>query len=151
MLSSDVSMNHGHSSLRAEVPVHLLRPRGIDCIFGRLGHHGHARGHLPGDQHSGGVGDLAVHRPQHAGNGAARLHLQPVLDQLERQRHQKYGGPDTKRHLGPEDLFPAGREPRSGHRPDRLGYEFDSCSDADRHTAADRCSVQRLERSGSTA
>ena len=50
---------------------------------------------FPEIRHPGGDGDLAVHRPEHAGDGAARHHLQPVLDQLERQRHQEYGGADA--------------------------------------------------------
>ena len=75
-ISRGLRTSHGHCSIRAEVPVYLLRPRGTDCVFGPLGHHGHVRGHLPGDQHSCRLGDLAVHRPWHAGNGAARLHLQ---------------------------------------------------------------------------
>jgi hypothetical protein len=40
---------------------------------------------FPADQHSGGVSDLAVQRPEHTEEGAAVHHLQPVLDQLQRQ------------------------------------------------------------------
>src|SRR5438094_9298487 len=42
-------------------------------------------------------GDLAVHRSDHAGNGTARHHLQPVLDQRQRQRHQEHGSADPQR------------------------------------------------------
>ena len=49
---------------------------------------------FPEIRHSGGHGDLAVHRPQHAGDGAAGHHLQPVRDQLQRQRHQEHGSAD---------------------------------------------------------
>ena len=36
-----------------------------------------------------------LHRPSHAGDGAARHHLQPIFDQRQRQRHQEYGGADA--------------------------------------------------------
>ena len=151
MLSSDARTSHGHRSLRAEISVHLLRAGGAHPVSRRLGHHGHAGGHLPGDQHSGGVGDLAVHRPEHAGDGAARHDLQPVLDQLQRHRHQEHGGADPQRHFGAEDLLPARRQSRPRHLADRLGDQFDSRADAGRHPAADRRAVQRLERSGAAA
>ena len=45
--------------------------------------------------------------PQHAGDGAARHHLQPIFHQRERQRHQEHGGADPQRPVGAEDLLPA--------------------------------------------
>ena len=110
----------------AEVSVDFLHPRGFDRLSRRHGHSRDAEGHLPGDQHPRRLGDLAVHRPEHAGDGAARQHLQPVLDQFECHRHQKHGGADAQRHLGAEDLFPAGRQSRSGDLPDRFGDKLDS-------------------------
>ena len=51
--------------------------------------------YLPGNPDPGGDGDLELYRPQHAGDGAARHHLQPVLDQRERQRYQEYRSADA--------------------------------------------------------
>jgi hypothetical protein len=57
----------------------------------------------------------------------------------------------AQRHLGPENLFPTRRQPRSRHSPDRLGDKFDPRPDAFRDTAPDRGVVQCLERSGAAA
>jgi hypothetical protein len=48
---------------------------------------------------------------------------------------------DAQWHLGPENLFPAGRQSRSGDLPDRRGDELDSRADARRHPATDRGAV----------
>jgi hypothetical protein len=47
----------------AEISLHLLRSGRLHRLCRRLRHLGHAGGYLPGNQHSGGVGDLAVQRP----------------------------------------------------------------------------------------
>ena len=51
------------------------------------------------------------------------------------------------RHLGPEDLFSAGRQSRSGDRADRLGHKRNPRSVAARHPTADRGAIQCLQRS----
>src|ERR1700738_1451325 len=56
------------------------------------------------------TGISAPARSQHAGDGAARHDLQRIRDEHQRQRHQGYGGTNAGRHLGPEDLFSAGRQ-----------------------------------------
>ena len=55
---------------------------------------------------------------------------------------------DAERHLGSEDLLPAGRKSRPCHFADRLGDQRDPCADAARHPAADHRAVQRFQRSG---
>ena len=129
---------HGHRSICAEISVHVLRAGRPHRVSRR-----HRHRTMPEDifpeinipvvsviwQYTG---------PQHAGDGAARHHLQPVLDQHQRDRHQEHGGADAQRHLGAEDLFPARRQPRPRHRADRLGDELDPRPDAGGHPAADR-------------
>ena len=107
-----------------------------------------ADGHLSGNQHPGRDGDLELYRPQHAGDGAARHHLQPVFDQLQRQRHQEHRGADHGRSVGAEDLLPAGRQSRPRDRADRLGDQRHPRAVAAGDPGAARGAVQRLERAG---
>src|SRR5579859_7423155 len=65
----------GYRSICAEISVHFLCPGCLHSVSRHLGHHGDAGGHLPGNRHSGGVGDLAVHGPLRARDGAARHDL----------------------------------------------------------------------------
>ena len=111
----------------------------------------HAGRYLPGDQHSCRVSHLAVHRPQHAGDGTARHHLRPIFDQLERHGYQEYGGADAERSFGAEDLLPAGRQSRPRDRADRRGDQLHSRVDAGGHRAPVGRAIQRLERSGAAA
>ena len=139
-------IDHGHRSICAEVSAHVLRVGGPDPVSWRRRHPINADGYFPGDPHSGGDSHMAIHRPHHAGNGTARLHLQPVFHQRQRQRHQEYGSADPQRSVNPEDLLPAGRQSGPRHRADRLRHEFHSGPDAARHPAADRRAVQCVER-----
>ena len=110
---------YGHRSLCSEISAHVLCGRRARRVS-RLGRDRiDADRHLPRDQYSGRHRRLAVHRSQHAGDGAAGHHLQPVRDHLQRQRHPGHRGADAQRHLGPEDLLPARRQPRSGDLADR--------------------------------
>ena len=94
---------------------------------------------------------MAIHRPDHAGNGTARQHLQPVFHQRQRQRHQEHGSADPQRSVDPEDLLPARRQSRPRDRANRLRDQCHSLADAARHRAADRRAIQRVERSGAAA
>jgi hypothetical protein len=142
---------HGYRPLRSKISIHLLRTGRLHCVSRRVGHHGHARGHLPGDRHPGGVRDLAVHWPDRAGDGATSHNLQPVLYQLECIGHQKHRGANPQRHLGAEDLLSARRQSRPRHLADRRGDERSPRAVAGRHPAAARGGVQRLERSSAAA
>src|SRR5262245_52777026 len=103
---------HGYRSIRAEIPPHVLRGGGADPFSRRRRHSHDADRYLSGDQDSGGDGDLAVHRAEHTGDGAAGHHLQPVFDQRQRQRDQEYRSADHDGSVGPEDLLPTGRQSR---------------------------------------
>src|SRR2546421_8332778 len=56
----------------------------------------------------------------------------------QRQRDQGYRSANTGRHLGPEDLFSAGRQPRSRDRADRIGHQLYPGADAGPHPGAAR-------------
>ena len=144
-------LGHGHRSVRTQVSAHLLRACRADRVSWRHRHPHDADRHLSANQHPGRDDHLELHRPQHARDGAAGLHLQPVFDQLQRQRHQGHGVADAQRHLGAEDLLPAGRQSRPRHRADRLGHECHPCAHAARHPAADHRAIQCLERARAAA
>jgi len=91
---------------------------------------GQCRRIFSGDPYSGGDSHMAIHRPDHAGNGTARQHLQPVFHQRQRQRHQEHGSADPQRSVDPEDLLPARRQSGPRHRADRFRHEFHSGPDA---------------------
>jgi hypothetical protein len=92
-----------YRSICIKISIHVLRPGRPDCIPRRFGHHSHA-GQLPGDQYSGGVGDLAVHGPKRAGDGAAGHDVQSVLDELEHWWHQEHRGADPTLPSGPAKI-----------------------------------------------
>ena len=146
-----VRTDDGDCSICATVSAHLLCAGGTDPVSRRRRHPVDADGHISGNSNPGGHRDLAIHRPHHAGNGTARHHLQPIFHQRERQRHQEYGSADPQWSVDPEDLLPAGRQPRPRYRADRLRHQFHSRPDAARHSAARRRAVQCVERSGAAA
>jgi hypothetical protein len=141
----------GHCSLRAEISAYLLRVGRAHRFSRRHRDQRHAGRYLPGNQHSCRVSHLAVHRPQHAGDGTARHNLQPIFDQLERHGHQEYGGTDAEWNFGAEDLLPTGRQSRPRDRADRRGDQLHSRVDAGGHRAPVGRAIQRLERSGAPA
>ena len=53
-----------------------------------------------------------------------------------------------ERPVGPEDLFPAGRQSRPRHRADRLGDQRNPRAHAAGHPAAGHRAIQRFQRSG---
>ena len=141
-----IRVAHGHCSLRAALPSYLLHRSRPDPVSRRCRQLYDEDGRLSGDPHSGGDGDLELHWPQHAGDGATRHDLQPVFDQRQCQRHQGHRGADDAGVVGSEDLLPARRQHRPRNRPDRRRDKRHSRPDAARHPAADRGPVQRLER-----
>ena len=148
-----IRLNHGHldygyRSVRAEISVHVLRARSLDSFSWRRSDARNADRYFPRNQDPGGVGDLELYRPQHARDGAARHHLQSVLDQRERQRNQEYRSAEHEWAVGPEDLFPARRQSRSCHRADRGRHQCNPRAHAPRHPAAGRCAVQCVQRAG---
>ncbi len=141
----------GYRPLRPALSLHLLchRPPGPASRHQR--HRRDASRRAAVDQRAGGDGDLAVHRPDAAGDGAACHHLRRILHQLERQQYSQHGEPDAGRPLRHQDLLPAEREHRPGDQPDRVGDEHRQGLDADRHPAAGRGAVQRHQRAGAAA
>ena len=148
ILKAGEQERHGSGPVRAAISLHILRRGGADPVPGQHRRLDHAHRHLPRDQDPGGDGDLELHRAQHARDGAARHHLQPVRHLGQRQRHQEHRGPDHGGAVGAEDLLPAGRQSRPRDLPDRGGDQFHPCPDATRHPAARRRAIQRLERAG---
>ena len=131
-----------------EIPPHFLRG-GRARRVSRLGcDRNDADRHLPRDQHPGRHHRLAIYRAQHPGNGAAGHDLQPVCAVVERERHPGYRSANPQRHLGPEDLLPAGRQSRSGDRADRFRDQLHPRADAAGDSGPGRGPIQRLERSG---
>ena len=117
-----------------------------------LGDHRHphdADRHLPRDQHSGGDGDLELHRPVSTPEMEQRVTTYSQYAISSNVNGIKNIEAQTlRRPVGPEDLLPAGRQSRPRHLADRLGDERHPRADAARHPAADHRAVQRLERAG---
>src|ERR1700730_4098565 len=142
---------YGHCSICVKISVHILRPGRTDSVSRYLGDCPHADRYLPGDPDSGRQCHLGVHRSKHAGDGAARQHIQPIRDQHERRWHQEYGSADAEWYFCPEDLLSTGRQYRPSHRTDRFGYELYTRAHANWNPGANSRDLQCFKRSGPAA
>ena len=146
-------LNHGHRPFRAQIPAHFLRGgRARSCFSARPRS---ARCRPTSSRRSTSRSSPSIwqiYRAQHAGNGAAGHDLQPVFAISSNVNGIKDMEAQTaQRHLGPEDLLPAGRQSRSRDRADRLRDQRHPRADAAGHPAAGRGAIQRLERAGAAA
>ena len=141
------SLDHGHRPFCFETATYILRVGRPRRIPGHDRCRVDADGHLSRDQHPGRHHRLAIYRAEHHGDGATGHDLRPICAVVERERHSGYRGADPQRHLGSENLLPAGRQSRSRDRADRVGDQFYPHFAAAGDPGAGRGPVQRLERS----
>ncbi len=136
---------------RASAPLHGRR-----VVGPHLHLRGHVRGadeegHLPQHRHPGGGGGVELPGLVGGGHGAPhRPHQRAGLFHHHR-RDSAHRVPVHRRHRPAENLLPAWRGPRDGHRPNQLCVADGQPHHAARDSAPKRAALQRRKRPGSPA
>ena len=130
----------------AAAPLYLclLLDHGAD-----LRHRGdreHGDRHLPGDQHSGGLGALELRGAVAAGDGSARRHARRARLLQLHERYRAHRVAVAQRHQHHQGVLPARRRPGLGDGAARRGVAGRHAQHAAGHLAAVHAALQRHRR-----